>query len=524
MPKPAINMEIHARDKTRRAFDSARQRISNLERSAGNLTTLFRGGLGLTAVAGTVTALIAPVRKAIVELDDLGKSARNLGIAVDELELARRFGELNGVELKQVDDAMQRFTRRLGQARQGTGELLKVLQQMGIRLKTEHGTWRTSADVFAEFTERLREMKSQADVLAAGVGAFDTTGARWATALARSEQSYASFVRANQDMVRDLPKAVEEAEAAADAFAILGNTLKDITRPAMTGATEALGEFARQADVLLRNPSFRTLVALFATKFTPTLPDYTPPNPYANRGIGRGIAGLPAAAEARQRVDAAKAEREERERLLEIDAELVAQSDVFLASLDERYTKLRFATDQEAAFVRAYGTSAEKIVQNYLDREKTQQELVRLVQEKLELGELELSQAHAILGIRQQELETLKMQRELAQSLAHDIGGLLSGFQDNTAGWLSAIGGAFSIYGTYAGTGAGKGLLNLFKPRPIMPFNAAAPRGGDTFVNQITVQGSDFDRVFNDKLAQSGDILLGVMNDAQRRRSRRGGV
>ena len=175
-------------DKTKKGVRSIDTGLKRLEKSAnsvkkamggiGKLASGVGGALGKTALAATAAAgaFAFLAKKNLDALDGLGKTASKLGVTTKFLTSYGFVAEQAGLSTDQFQTGLQRFIRRLGQAQQGTGELVKPLKQLGIDMRDANGNFREGTDVFEEFLGKLGSTTNVAQRLALAVGAFDTEG------------------------------------------------------------------------------------------------------------------------------------------------------------------------------------------------------------------------------------------------------------------------------------------------------------------------------------------------------------
>jgi hypothetical protein len=175
-------------DKTKKGVRSIDTGLKRLEKSAnsvkkamggiGRLASGVGGALGKTALAATAAAgafgFLA--KKNLDALDALGKTASKLGVTTQFLSSYGFVANQAGLSTDQFETGLQRFIRRLGQAQQGTGELVKPLKQLGIDMLDANGNFREGTDVFEEFLGKLGSTTNNAQRLALAMGAFDTEG------------------------------------------------------------------------------------------------------------------------------------------------------------------------------------------------------------------------------------------------------------------------------------------------------------------------------------------------------------
>lgn len=116
------------RDAMRRLSDAnVSGRFSKMTGEIGRLgrRTLMAGGAavgGIFALANSTANLG----------DDVAKSADKMGIGISALQELRYSAERSGVSTQKLDSSMERFVKRLGEARQGGGAAAKAYEQLGL--------------------------------------------------------------------------------------------------------------------------------------------------------------------------------------------------------------------------------------------------------------------------------------------------------------------------------------------------------------------------------------------------------
>ena len=127
MAKATAKIAITGEDRTKKAFNSVQNSLGNLNKSFGSL----KAGLGAVMGVASVGAFISQMTSTA---DKIGKVSAKLGISTDALQKFRFGAEQSGVSASTFDMAIQRMTRRVSEAREGTGEAKKALKEMGIAL------------------------------------------------------------------------------------------------------------------------------------------------------------------------------------------------------------------------------------------------------------------------------------------------------------------------------------------------------------------------------------------------------
>lgn len=127
--------------------------------------------VALTALSATFIAVVVKQTQAI---DRLGKTASKLGVSVEFLQQLRFAAEQSGVAVETTDMAFQRFSRRLGEAQKGIGELLPALRDLGIKQADLVGL--KPEEAFLLFADALSTVDNESNKLALTFKAVDSEG------------------------------------------------------------------------------------------------------------------------------------------------------------------------------------------------------------------------------------------------------------------------------------------------------------------------------------------------------------
>ena len=179
---------------TSRGFNRVERNVQGVTRHT-NTSTQAMGRLNTAMSALTAAAVLAALGKLTGKLaelgknaakvgDNLAKTARALGFTIQQLQEYRFAASEAGLGTKQFDTGLQRFTRRVGQAKLGTGGLVKVFKELDIDI----GGKDTNA-VFKEFLFKLNQMTDEGKKLAFAMAGVDTEAAKAFTELARGIDS-----------------------------------------------------------------------------------------------------------------------------------------------------------------------------------------------------------------------------------------------------------------------------------------------------------------------------------------------
>ena len=96
----------------------------------------------LKVAATGFAALAAGVRLAVKSVDQLGKTAKVIGISAEALQELRHAAELAGVSNLGLDDSLRRMQRRMGEfINSGAGPAVLALQKLNIKITDTAGNF-----------------------------------------------------------------------------------------------------------------------------------------------------------------------------------------------------------------------------------------------------------------------------------------------------------------------------------------------------------------------------------------------
>ncbi|MEQ9330262.1 hypothetical protein [Thalassobaculum sp.] len=237
------------------AAGEVRQSFGALVTGAGSAGRVLGaiGPAGLAAAAGIGAATLAfrSFDRAVSEADAMVKFADNVGVNVEVLQEFRFAAARSGLAVQQFDVALSGFTRRLGEARSGAGELLPILRRYGIELADTSGQGRAVEDVLGDLADALKGVSDPLERARIGSKAFgEEAGVRMLNLLRNGRQGMEDL----REEARRVGVVLEEgfardAEKARDALDTFGEIISGkVNRgllslaPAATAAAGAVSE------------------------------------------------------------------------------------------------------------------------------------------------------------------------------------------------------------------------------------------------------------------------------------------
>ena len=127
--------------------------------SAINATTRILQAAAVGGSAAVAAAFGLAAASARVG-DRLAKTSRRIGVSVQQLREYEHAAKISGVSSDTLATSLERFTRRLGQAREGKGEARRALSRMRISLRDVDGSMRDVDSIFTEVIQTLGQMEN----------------------------------------------------------------------------------------------------------------------------------------------------------------------------------------------------------------------------------------------------------------------------------------------------------------------------------------------------------------------------
>lgn len=246
-------LTILAKDKTAEAFKAVQARAARTRKSVNDLGKSFLkfGSAAGLAIGGTSAAL---VKMSMVSIDNLAKTADKLGTTTETLAGLQHAANLTGVSTETMNMALQRMTRRVAEAAQGTGEAKGALEELGINAQE---LVKLPLDQQMEIVaDAMSGVGTQADRVRLAMKLFDSEG----VALVNTLGEGADGLKTMMDEARALGTALSRVDAAqveqaSDAidrtkavFQGVGNQLAVAFAPAVEAAANMIRQAALDSE------------------------------------------------------------------------------------------------------------------------------------------------------------------------------------------------------------------------------------------------------------------------------------
>ena len=245
MTNQNLNFTITAKDLTRGTFRKLNQSLGLVRKA------LFNFKVGLTAVAGAAGIGLL-VKSSLQSIDTLGKTAQKLGVTSQALQKLRYASNLAGVETRTVDMAVQRFTRRLSEAANNTGEAKDALKELGLNAK-ELAKQPLDKQML-KLADAFDQVQSSGDKVRLAFKLFDSEGVAFVNTLEGGSAALRQMFQEAEGLGFILSKsAVKGVEQANDAFMKLKTMLGGVLNQLVAGLAPAFQAIAETIRVKLVN-------------------------------------------------------------------------------------------------------------------------------------------------------------------------------------------------------------------------------------------------------------------------------
>ncbi len=214
-----------------KGMNDANRKLDRFGRSVKNTRNLVVGMLAAVGVGKAVQG----INKLSKSIDGLAKTSDKLGLTTEALAGLRHAAELSGVGANTLDMALQRMTRRIAEAKKGTGEAKDALRELGLDAKT---LAQLAPDVaFSKIAKAMENVTNQGDKVRLAMRLFDSEGVALVNTLALGTEG--------------LQKANDEAKAFGTALSRIDAAKVEEANDAMTRVKAAIEGAGNRISVAL---------------------------------------------------------------------------------------------------------------------------------------------------------------------------------------------------------------------------------------------------------------------------------
>lgn len=239
----------------KKSRNEANKFAKNVKRALTTVVTISTVTIGALALLG---------RASIKTADNIGKTAKAVGLSAETLQELRFAAAQTGVEVRGLDDSVKRFNRRVGEfATSGGGPAALAIKTLGIEIRDTNGAVRSSEAIFIDTVDAMSKMESQAQRAAIAAQLFgDDFGPKLTPLLDQGVDGIARLREEARSLGIVLSnETVAAAERAEDTFNRLDALIRGQVTKAFAENADAIAD-ATEAMIAFVVESFKAFNAL----------------------------------------------------------------------------------------------------------------------------------------------------------------------------------------------------------------------------------------------------------------------
>jgi len=177
MPLKTLELRLEAEaSKLHNELDRSKKKLKRFERNADSASDRIKrlGKVGFTAFTAMAVPLGFLAKRTLDTADKFGKLSTRLGVSTEALSQLKHVADLSGVSFETMTMGLQRMTRRVAEAAQGSGEAINALKELGVSAVALN-----KLDLDQQFevlAEAISKVENPADRVRLAMKLFDSEG------------------------------------------------------------------------------------------------------------------------------------------------------------------------------------------------------------------------------------------------------------------------------------------------------------------------------------------------------------
>ena len=147
------------------------------EKNFRSISSFAKTAAGSLAALYGAQSIVGFVKTQIDAADATGKMAQKVGISVEELSKLQYAAKLADVDAGQLQVGLVKLSKGMVEAANGTGQARNALAAMGISVKNNDGTLKSSGQVLNDVADKFASYEDGANKTAIAVQLFGKSGA-----------------------------------------------------------------------------------------------------------------------------------------------------------------------------------------------------------------------------------------------------------------------------------------------------------------------------------------------------------
>jgi hypothetical protein len=157
----------------------AEKAMKNLSDAAGDVGQAFsRVAIAMAAIGAAAGGIFLLAKSTADVGDEVAKTSKSLGIAVEDLQRFRYAADLSGVSTESLDQSLKILSRNMNDAKKGSGETFEAFMQLHLSFQDANGTLRDTGALLLDAADRFKGMQDGPTKAALAMKLFGRDGAR----------------------------------------------------------------------------------------------------------------------------------------------------------------------------------------------------------------------------------------------------------------------------------------------------------------------------------------------------------
>jgi DNA-binding phage protein len=167
-----------ALEQIERSTSSLDSAMARMEQSLGRVGGMIKAHLALM-LAEMAARLVETAKAAVEAVGGLDELAEQLGLTTKGLQALQFSGIQNGLKLEQLETGAAKFSQKIGEAANGSKEMIEALDHLGVRILDVDKTLRPTEDIMSDVARAILAIEDPARRAATSVEFFGKAGTRF---------------------------------------------------------------------------------------------------------------------------------------------------------------------------------------------------------------------------------------------------------------------------------------------------------------------------------------------------------
>ncbi len=167
-------------------------------RAASSVWGTLKGVLAPVAAGLSAAAIATKIWDSAMEVADFGEKADQIGVTVEMLQALQYGATQSGISFEQLDGGIGKFSQKIGEAAEGSKEMIEALQRLNVNILGANGSLRPTEDILFEVAKKITAIDDPARRAAAAVDFFGKAGMKMLPLLAEMAKGQDAFADAAQ--------------------------------------------------------------------------------------------------------------------------------------------------------------------------------------------------------------------------------------------------------------------------------------------------------------------------------------